>query len=70
MAFRELTSYVSVNRIMFCFPCGRLICCSTCQQNYLFMTYIIHIYLHVCDNITLYKSWLFNLKSEDVTTKY
>ena len=71
MAFRELTSYVSLNLIMLCIPYGRLICLSTCQHNYLFMTYnIIHIYLHVCDNITLYKSWLFKLKSEDVSTKY
>ena len=62
MAFRELTSYLSVNLIMLCIRYGSLICIST----YLFMTYnIIHIYLHFCDNITLYKSWLFKLKSED-----
>ena len=71
MAFREPTNYVSVNLIMLCIPYGRLICLSTCQHNYLFVTYnIIHLYLHVCDNITLYKSWLFKLKSEDVSTKY
>ena len=71
MAFRELTSYVSVNLIMLCILYGRLICLSTCQHNYLFLTYnIIHLYLHVCDNITLYKSWLFKLKSEYVSTKY
>ena len=61
MAFRELTSYVSVNLIMLCVPYGRLNSLSNCQHNYLFMTYIIHLYLHVCDNITLYKSWLFKL---------
>ena len=35
-----------------------------------YLVIIISYSLHVCDNITLYKSWLFKFKSEDVSTKY